>query len=199
MTYTTLATPVPNTKILVSTFGALVKQNFDDHEGRIAALAANLGAWSGGTAITRILQLEDANYAKFSQTTGAQTLNNTNVKMQFNTSTAPNPGMVTAGGTNQDTFTTVKSGTFLICANVRAVTAGATPELGIYTPANVAFAVGNVKGPGGSGHRSGCAMTMVAMGAGTTFAVNCFNGGTSSLVDLTWGTATNITIRYLGT
>lgn len=42
MTYTSLATPVPNTKILVSSFGALVKQNFDDHEGRIASNEARL-------------------------------------------------------------------------------------------------------------------------------------------------------------
>lgn len=42
MTYTSLATPVPNTKILVSTFGGLVKQDLDDHEGRILTSEARL-------------------------------------------------------------------------------------------------------------------------------------------------------------
>lgn len=44
MTFTALATPVPNTKIQVSTFGALVKQNFDDHEGRISSNEARVTA-----------------------------------------------------------------------------------------------------------------------------------------------------------
>jgi len=75
MTYTSLATPVPNTKILVSTFGALVKQDLDDHEGRIlsaesrlttletpyradcafylsGAAGANLGNTNGATLVT---------------------------------------------------------------------------------------------------------------------------------------------------
>lgn len=42
MTYTSLATPVPNTKILVSTFGSLVKQDLDDHEGRILSAESRL-------------------------------------------------------------------------------------------------------------------------------------------------------------
>lgn len=42
MTFTTLATPVPNTPILVSTFGALAKQNFDDHEGRLVSQDARI-------------------------------------------------------------------------------------------------------------------------------------------------------------
>jgi len=42
MTFTTLATPVPNTLIQVSTFGALVKQNFDDHEARLVNHEARL-------------------------------------------------------------------------------------------------------------------------------------------------------------
>lgn len=198
MTYTSLATPVPNTKILVSTFGALVKQNLDDHEGRILANTANLGTWSGGTAISRILQLEAGNFAKFSQTSGAQTLGASNTKLQFNTSTTPNTGIITPGGTNQDTFTAVKAGAYLVASCCRAATSGAVLELAIYAPGSVAFAVGNVKGPGGSGGRSCSAVTMLQLNAGDTFAVNCFNSGTSSLVDTSWGTATNITIRYLG-
>lgn len=44
MTYTTLATPVPNNKIMVSTFGVPVKQNLDDHEGRMLSAEARLTA-----------------------------------------------------------------------------------------------------------------------------------------------------------
>jgi hypothetical protein len=198
MTYTSLATPVPNTLILVSTFGALVKQDLDDLDGRVAANSANMGTWSGGTAISRIQQLEAGNFAKFSQTTGAQTLGASNVKMQFNTTTTANTAIVTAGGTNQDTFTAVKAGSYFIAVNVRCVTAGALPELAIYAPGSSAFAVGNVKGPGSGGTRSASACTQLQLNAGDTFAVNCFNGGTSSAVDTSWGTATNITIHYQG-
>lgn len=42
MTYTSLATPVPNTKILVSSFGALVKQDLDDHESRMLSAESRL-------------------------------------------------------------------------------------------------------------------------------------------------------------
>jgi hypothetical protein len=42
MTYTAIATPVPNTLIQVSTFGALVTQDLADHEGRISSNEARL-------------------------------------------------------------------------------------------------------------------------------------------------------------
>lgn len=198
MTYTSLATPVPNTKILVSLFGLLVKQDLDDHEGRIAAIVANLGTWSGGTAISRIQQLEAGAMAKFAQTTGAQTVAAANLKMQFNTTITSNTSIVTAGGTNQDTFTVQKSGSFIITASVRCATAGATPELSIYSPGNVAFAVGNVKASNTPGGRSCTVVTQLQMASGDTFAINGFNGGTSSAVDTTWGSATNVTCHYQG-
>lgn len=199
MTFTSLATPVANTPISSSTFGALVKQDLDDLDSRVASNAAILGTWSGGTVISRLIWLEGSAYAKFSQTGSAQTLGASNVQMQFGTNTNTNTLIVTTSGTNNNTFTAVKSGVYNITASVRCTTAGATPELSIYTPGNVAFAIGNVKASNGAGSRSCTVCTEIQFNAGDTFAVNSFNAGTSSTVDTTWGTATNITIRYMGT
>lgn len=198
MTFTALATPVTNTPISVSTFGALVKQNFDDLDSRVAANTAILGSWSGGTVISRLIQLEGGNFAKFSQTTGAQTLAAANLKLQFNTTTNSNTSIVIPGGTNQDLFTVQKTGSYFISASVRCANNAAIPELMIYTPGNVAYAVANVKATNGAG-KPGCTVcTQLQLNSGDTFAINGFNGGTSSLIDTAWGTASNVTIHYLG-
>ncbi|HEY8998298.1 MAG TPA: hypothetical protein VIM60_10380 [Edaphobacter sp.] len=198
MTYTSLATPVPNTPILVSTFGSLVKQDLDDLDGRVNTINATLGSWSGGTVASRINTLESGRSAKFSQTSGAQTLSGSNVKLQFNTSSNPNTAIVTAGGTNQDTFTAVQPGWYSVMASARCAAVGAALELAIYTPGNVAFDIANVKGTNGSPSRSCTVTARLFLSVGNTFAVNCFNNGTSGAVDTAWGTATNISIKYDG-
>lgn len=196
MTFTSLLTPLPNAPVSVANFGALVKQNFDDHEGRIASNSAILGTWSGGTVISRLILLEDASYAKFSQNTAQTMTTASNTKMQFPNNVATNTSLVTAGGTSQDTFTVVKAGKYMIKAGARAATAGAVLEIAIFT--GTTFAVGNVKGLNGSGGRSvGCAAE-ISFAVGDTFGVNIFNSGTTSNVDTTWGTATHISIKYEG-
>lgn len=199
MTFTSLATPVPNTRILVSSFGSLVKQDLDDLDSRLTALAANLGTpWSGSSALTRLTWLESSRAAVFSQTSGAQSLPGSNTKLQFNTNTFSNSTIVTPGGTNQDTFTAVKSGGYFVTASVRCTAVGAAMELAIYTPGNVGFSIANVKGTNAAGGRSCTVMAQLRLAVGDTFAVNAFNNGTSGNVDTTWGTATNISIYHLG-
>lgn len=136
--------------------------------------------------------------AKYSQNTAQTMTNGTNVKMQFPLALETATDFVTAGGTNNDTFTAVLDGDYFIEVGIRCATAGALPELGIYQPGNVAFAVGNVKGGNSAGARSCSAQVRLALTTGATFAVNCFNNGTTSNIDTAWGSATHISIRYEG-
>jgi hypothetical protein len=128
MTFTALATPVPNTKILVSTFGALVKQNFDDHEGRIAANAANLGTWSGGTAISRILQLETSHSIRYETTAATSCTNNTDTDIPFGTVIRSDTSVFTVSGAN---FTCVKAGWVDAKTNIRMASGTLAYELKI--------------------------------------------------------------------
>lgn len=108
MTFTALATPVPNTKILVSTFGALVKQNFDDLDGRITALNANLGTpWSGSSALTRIQYLETSHSIRYETTAATSCTNAIDTDIPFGTVVRSETGVFTVSGAN---FTCVKSG-----------------------------------------------------------------------------------------
>jgi hypothetical protein len=133
-------------------------------------------------------------YSNSAQTLGAST----NVKLQFSQLVQASTSFVTAGGTNNDTFTAVVAGTFFVETGVRSLTAGGVMELAVYSPGNVAFAVGNVRIPSGSGGRSANASGRLILAAGDTFAVNAFNSGTAGSVDTTWGQATHISIRYEG-
>lgn len=108
MTFTALATPVPNTKILVATFGALVKQNFDDLDGRITALTTNLGTpWTGSPALNRINYLETSHSIRYETTAGTSCTNATDTDIPFGTAVRTDTGVFTVSGAN---FTCVKAG-----------------------------------------------------------------------------------------
>lgn len=165
---------------------------------RLTTVETNMGTWTGGSAISRIAALETAQHAKFSQNTAQTMTSAANVKLQFPNTVEANTAIITAGGTNQDTFTFVKAGIYTIIAGIRCATSGATPDMHLYTPGNVAFAVGNVKGsnsPAGRSNNVGC---RIRVAASDTLAVNVFNAGTTSNIDTTWGTATHISFEYEG-
>lgn len=108
MTYTSLATPVPNTKILVSTFGALVKQDLDDLDARVTTNAANLGSpWSGGSALSRIQYLETSHSIRYETTAGTTLTNNADTDIPFGTVVRADTTVFTVSGAN---FTCVKAG-----------------------------------------------------------------------------------------
>lgn len=156
-------------------------------------------AFTAGQKV-RASQLNDisAPAAKYSQNTAQTMTSAANTKMQFPNVLQTSTAYVTAGGTNNDTFTTVKTGWYHIEAGVRAATNGAVLELAVYQPGSSAFAVGSVKGPGGSGGRSASTSVRLYLTAGQDFALNVWNSGTTSNVDTTWGTATHISIKYEG-
>lgn len=127
MTFTALATPVPNTKILVSTFGALVKQNFDDLDGRITALATNLGTpWTGSSALSRINYLETAHAIRYETTTATSCTNGVDTDIPFGTAVRTDTGVFTVSGAN---FTCVKAGWVDAITAVRMVSTTTAYEL----------------------------------------------------------------------
>lgn len=133
MTWTTLATPVPNTKILVSTFGAVVKQDLDDLDGRVAAINTNLGTWSGGTAITRIQQLETSVSARYETTAATSCANNADTDIPFATVVRSSTAF-TASGAN---FTCTRTGWVDVCTTMRMVATATNLELKIKLNGNL--------------------------------------------------------------
>jgi hypothetical protein len=150
------------------------------------------------SAETNITTLQGSRSAKFSQNTAQSMTASTNVKVQFPNTIRADTGIVTAGGTSQDLFTVVPTGTFNITAAIRLVNAAALPELMIYQPGSTAFAVGNVKAVNSPGGRSATVTARLDLAAGATFAINCFNNGTVSNTDTTFGSATHVTVKYEG-
>ncbi|MFI6304267.1 hypothetical protein ACIBCH_20545 [Amycolatopsis thailandensis] len=134
--------------------------------------------------------------AKYYSTATQSLPNNTDVKLQFNAVEQAATAYVTAGGTNNNQFTAVKAGVYEVEAGVRS--SSGVMELAVYSPGNVAFAIGNVRIPAGSGGKSCSTSGKLILAANDTFAVNAFNGGTTGNVDTNWGRATHITIKYLG-
>jgi hypothetical protein len=113
MTYTSLATPVPNNKILVSSFGGLVKTNLDDHEGRILSAEARLTTLETPTKADCAYYLAGAS--------GANLMNTTNTYSLI-TAWTPIPPAVSYAGLithSAGVFTIAKTGYWAFGLNLR--------------------------------------------------------------------------------
>jgi hypothetical protein len=150
------------------------------------------------TAEASITTLQSSRSVKYSQNTAQTMTNANNIKMQYPNAIRTDAAVATAGGTSNDTFTASLTGTYTIAASIRCLTSGAQPSLAVYQPGNVAFSTANVKAGQSASSRYCNVQCRLDLSAGSTFAVNCFNEGTTSNVDTTFGSATHITIRYEG-
>lgn len=191
MTFTALATPVPNTKILVATFGALVKQNFDDLDGRITAIDTNLGTpWTGTPALNRINYLETAHAIRYETTTATSCTNAIDTDIPFGTAVRTDTGVFTVSGAN---FTCVKAGWVDAAAACRLVTGTAALEVKIKLNGNLV-----AEQPGGT-----LLMAAVATGfpvaAGDVIKVSVFhNSGSAKALETGAGRNNHIALSYRG-
>src|SRR3982751_5711537 len=129
MTFTALATPVPNTPILVSTFGALAKQNFDDLDSRITAINAIRGTpWVGSAAQTRLQLLESSHSLRYETTTGTSCTSGSDTDIPFGTAVRTDTTVFTVSGAN---FTAVKAGWVDVATSVRVASTTIGYELKI--------------------------------------------------------------------
>lgn len=190
MTYTSLATPVPNTPILVSSFGALVKQNLDDLDGRVTAVAANLGTWSGGTAISRILQLETSHSIRYETTAATTCGNNVDTDIPFGTAVRTDTSVFTVSGVN---FTCVKSGWVDASTSMRLAAGALAFELKIKL--NGTLVGGNT---GGSTLQSAVA-TGFPVSAGDVIKVSVYHStGSSRNLETGAGRMNHVALRWRG-
>ena len=191
MTFTALATPVPNTKIMVSTFGALVKQNFDDLDGRITALNANLGTpWTGASALSRIAYLETAHVARYETTTGTSCTSGTDTDIPFGTAVRTDTGVFTVSGAN---FTCAKTGWADVATAIRMAATTTAYELKIKLNGTLVCQTS-----GGSTLMANIA-TGFPVTAGDVIKVSVFhNSGAARLLETGAGRNNHIALRWLG-
>jgi len=75
--------------------------------GRLTTVEANMGAWSGGTAISRIQGLENARAVRYETNTGTSCANATDTDIPFGTVVRADTSLFTVSGAN---YTCVKTG-----------------------------------------------------------------------------------------
>lgn len=191
MTFTALATPVPNTKILVSTFGALVKQNFDDLDGRVTALTTNLGSpWVGGTALSRIQYLETSHSIRYETTAATSCTNATDTDIPFGTAVRTDTSVFTVSGAN---FTCVKAGWVDAATAIRMASGTSALEVKIKLNGNLV-----AEQPGGTLLMAGIA-TGFPVAAGDVIKVSVFhNSGAARALETGAGRNNHLVLSWRG-
>lgn len=191
MTFTALATPVPNTRILVSTFGALVKQNFDDLDGRITALSTNLGTpWVGSPALNRITYLETAHALRYETTAATSCTNANDTDIPFGTAVRTDTGVFTVSGAN---FTCAKAGFVTAAAAIRMASGTAALEVKIKLNGNLV-----AEQPGGT-LLMAAVTTSFPVAVGDIIKVSVFhNSGSAKNLETGAGRNNHLALTYHG-